>query len=190
MHNLALAPTPTFVPAKPRTWRRTSGPVLAIIDSAQPFVRAAEESDVDQIADLVNEFAAEGLMLPRTGEQVAREIDQYVVVADHSGHVLACAALTEYSPSLAEVSSVAVARHQQGNGFGTLVVRGVERMAQVRDYAEVFALSLSDGFFTALGYDHCAVDRYPEKLARWKQLADNGVDVVPRRCFRKTVAVG
>jgi amino-acid N-acetyltransferase len=188
MHNLALAPAPAFVPARFRTWRRTSGPVLAIIDSAQPFVRAADETDVDQITDLVNDFAADGSMLPRTSEQVSREIDQYVVVADHSGHVLACAALTEYSPSLAEVSSVAVTRAQQGLGYGTLVVQGVEQMARVRDYTEVFALSLSDGFFASLGYNRCEVERYPEKLARWKQLAANGIEVVPKRCFRKTVA--
>ena len=188
MHNLALASVPAFVPAKPRMWRRTSGPVLAIIDAACPFVRAADESDVDQIADLVNEFAAEGLLSPRTSEQVAREIDQFVVVADDFGHVLACAALTEYSPSLAEVSSVAVAREHHGSGLGTLVVQGVEQMARVRDYDEVFALSLSDGFFRALGYDQCEVERYPEKLARWQQLATEGVDVVPKRCFRKSVA--
>ena len=187
MHNLAFADTPAFASAKPRTWRRTSGPVLAIFDSAQPFVRAAEERDVDQIAELVSEYAAEGLMLPRSSEQVARELDQYVVAADHAGHVLACAALTEYSPSLAEVSSGAVARCQHGKGLGTLVVQGVEQMAKVRDYTEVFALSLSDGFFTALGYDRCEVGRYPEKLARWKALADNGVQVVAKPCFRKAV---
>ena len=186
MHNLAIAPA--FVPARPRTWRRMARPVLALFDSAQPLVRAAEERDIDQIAALVSEFATQGLMLPRTSEQVARDIDQYVVVADHSGHVLACAALTEYSPSLAEVSSVAVARSQHGKGLGTLVVQGIEQMATVRDYTEVFALSLTDGFFTALGYAHCEVARYPEKLARWKQLADDGIDVVPKRCFRKTVA--
>ena len=186
MHNLAFAPT--VLPARPRTWRRLSGPALALLDSAQPVVRAALESDIDQIAELVSEFAAEGLMLPRTSEQVARDIDQYVVVADHSGHVLACAALTEYSPSLAEVSSVAVARSQHGTGLGTLVVQGIEQMASVRDYTEVFALSLTDGFFLALGYVRCDVARYPEKLARWKQLADDGIEVVPKRCFRKTVA--
>ena len=71
-------------------------------------------------------------MLPRTLDQIAARIDNYVVATDESGHVLACAALEEYSPSLAEVSSVAVSPTHHGKGLGTLVVLGVERLARAR----------------------------------------------------------
>ena len=151
---------------------------------ARPVVRSAHRADVDQIWELVSCYAAEGLMLPRTHEQVAMNIDNYVV-ATSNGRVVACASLEEYSPSLAEVSSVAVARSEQGTGLGTDVVLGVERLARARDINEIFALSLSDRFFLSMGYEPTSIARYPEKLARYDRLSAEGVTIVPKRCFQK-----
>jgi amino-acid N-acetyltransferase len=123
-------------------------------------------------------------MLPRTQEQVAMNIDNYVV-ATVGGRVVACAALEEYSPSLAEVSSVAVAKSEHGNGLGTDVVLGVERLARARDINELFAMSLSDRFFLSLDYAPTSISRYPEKLARYEKMQANGVEIVPKRCFQK-----
>ena len=125
-------------------------------------------------------------MLPRTLEQVAMNIDNYVV-ATVGGRVVACAALEEYSPSLAEVSSVAVAKSEHGNGLGTDVVLGVERLARARDINELFALSLSDRFFLSMDYEATSISRYPEKLARYEKLQAAGVDIVPKRCFQKVL---
>lgn len=123
-------------------------------------------------------------MLPRTPEQIALNVDNYVVAVKR-GRVVACAALEEYSPSLAEVSSVAVARSEQGNGLGTQVVLGVERLARARDVEEIFALSLTDRFFLALEYVPTAISRYPEKLSRYEVLSSAGVNLVPKQCFQK-----
>jgi amino-acid N-acetyltransferase len=151
---------------------------------ARPVVRSAHRADVDQIWELVSCYAAEGLMLPRTQEQIAMNIDNYIV-ATTNGRVVACASLEEYSPSLAEVSSVAVAKSEQGTGLGTDVVLGVERLARARDINEIFALSLSDRFFLSMGYDATSISRYPEKLARYDKLSAEGVRIVPKRCFQK-----
>jgi len=155
--------------------------------ASRPVVRPATRADVDQIWELVSCYVAEGLMLPRTHEQVAMNVDNYVVAAI-GGRVVACAALEEYSPSLAEVSSVAVAKSEHGNGLGTEVVLGVERLARARDIGELFALSLSDRFFLSLDYEPTSISRYPEKLSRYGKLAEAGVDVVPKRCFQKVLA--
>jgi len=156
-------------------------------DAAAPnvTVRRAARTDADAIGDLVGPYSAQGLMLPRTVEQIAACIDNYVVAVDDAGHVLACAALDEYSPSLAEVSSVAVAESQHGRGLGTQVVLGVERLARARDIDELFALSLTDNFFLALSYAPTTISRYPEKLARYEALSKAGVEIVPKRCFQK-----
>ena len=116
-------------------------------------------ADAGQILELVNPYAAQGLMLPRTLDQIASRIDSYVVAADAGGRVIACAALEEYSPSLAEVSSVAVAPAHHGNGLGTQVVLGVERVARSRDIEELFALSLTDQFFLSLSYKPTTISR-------------------------------
>ena len=148
-------------------------------------VRRASRGDVDRILELVSRYSAQGLMLPRTHQQIETAIDNYVVASDDSGRVLACAALDEYSPSLAEVSSVAVAQDQHGRGLGTQVVMGVERLARARDIDEIFALSLTDNFFLALSYKPTTISRYPEKLRRYDALAKAGVEIVPKRCFQK-----
>lgn len=155
-------------------------------ESSRPLVRAASRADADQIWELVSDYAAEGLMLPRTQAQVAMNIDNYVV-ATSGGRVVACAALEEYSPSLAEVSSVAVSRSEHGNGLGTEVVLGVERLARARDIGELFALSLSDRFFLSLNYEPTSIARYPEKLSRYDRLTAQGVEIVPKRCFQKVL---
>ncbi len=153
-----------------------------------PVVRSATRADADQIHELVRGYVAEGLMLPRTPEQIALNIESYVVAVS-GGRIVACAALEEYSPSLAEISSVAVARGEHGNGLGTQVVLGVERLARARDIDEIFALSLTDNFFLALGYAPTAIARYPEKLSRYETLASDGVDIVPKRCFQKVLGI-
>ena len=154
---------------------------------SQATVRRAARGDAGQIADLVALYSAQGLMLPRTAEQIATCIDNYVVAVDRNGRVLACAALEEYSPSLAEVSSVAVAESQHGRGLGTLVVLGIERLARARNIDEIFALSLTDNFFLALSYQPVDISRYPEKLLRYEALAKAGVTIVPKRCYQKVL---
>src|SRR3954467_75196 len=158
--------------------------------SSPTTVRRATGAALGQSSDVASQSAAEGLMLPRTFEQIASRIDSYVVSADASGQVVACAALEEYSPSLAEVASVAVAATHQGKGLGTQVVLGVERLARSRDIEELFALSLTDNFFLSLSYKPTTISRYPEKLARYDVLAKAGVDVVPKRCFQKELGRG
>src|SRR5712691_6364066 len=125
-------------------------PVLTLAgpdELAPPAVRRARLTDVKQIWQLVGTYSAQGAMLPRTTADIAARIENYVVAADEFGRVLACAALEEYSPSLGEVSSVAVAPAEHGKGLGTQVVRGIERLARTRDIEELFALSLTDNFF-------------------------------------------
>lgn len=155
--------------------------------SSKTMVRRAVRGDAGSILELVSQYAAQGLMLPRTLEQVATRIDNYVVVTGAAGRVVACGALEEYSPSLAEVSSVAVAPAYHGQGLGSQVVLGVERLARARNIEELFALSLTDNFFLSLSYKATTISRYPEKLARYDTLSRSGVEIVPKRCFQKTL---
>ena len=69
------------------------------------FVRRARPGDAVAISRLNNTFANEGQMLKRTPEMIALAIDDYVVVQNSAGTLLACGALKEYSPSVAEVAA-------------------------------------------------------------------------------------
>jgi amino-acid N-acetyltransferase len=93
-------------------------------------------------------------------------LDDFVVATDAHGHVLACGALKMYSPSLAEVASVAVVRGMHGRGLGSLVVTEVEQLAYARGVSELFAITLTPQFFESLGYERSDRSLYPEKLRR------------------------
>lgn len=144
-----------------------SGHAAVAAPVAMPVtVRRAAEGDVAGVVALVDAWAAEGLVLPRTAGDVAAAVHDYVVAADARGRVLACAAVREYSPSLAEVVSVAVAADAHGRGLGRRVVRAAEGLALARGHAAVFAHSLQHAFFEALGYENVDRGLYPEKRGR------------------------
>ena len=129
-------------------------------------LRPARRSDAQEIETLINRFAADGLMLPRAAESIALTLDDFVVAVDGRGRVLGCGALREYSPSLAEVASLAVAREAQGAGIGSAVLRELEALARLRGVIQLFALTLTPGLFEALGYRVVDRSRYPEKIRR------------------------
>ena len=129
-------------------------------------VRRARPWEADAISQLNNTFANEALMLRRTPEMIAMAIDDYVVAVDARGNILACGALKEYSPSVAEVAAIAVAKEAHGRGLGRAIVRAVEELAVKRGIYDVFALTLQPQFFEAIGYVRVDRARYPEKIRR------------------------
>jgi N-acetylglutamate synthase-like GNAT family acetyltransferase len=129
-------------------------------------VRPARPADAEAIARLNNSYAEQGLMLPRSEEFIALNIDDYMVAIDERGDLLACGALKEYSPSVAEVAAIAVAPVAHGNGLGKSMVRAVEELALKRGIYDLFALTLQPEFFSAVGYQRVDRARYPEKIRR------------------------
>ena len=130
------------------------------------FVRRARPGDAVAISRLNNTFANEGQMLKRSPETIALAIDDYLVVQNSVGELLACGALKEYSPSVAEVAAIAVSREAHGKGLGKAIVRAVEDLARKRGIYDVFALTLQPEFFAAIGYQRVDRARYPEKIRR------------------------
>jgi N-acetylglutamate synthase-like GNAT family acetyltransferase len=130
------------------------------------LVRRARPADAATISRLNNTFAHEGQMLVRSPEVIALAIDDYVVVQNTAGALLACGALKEYSPSVAEVAAIAVSKEAHGKGLGRAIVGAVEVLARKRGIYDVFALTLQPEFFAAVGYERVDRARYPEKIRR------------------------
>ncbi|MEO6447454.1 MAG: GNAT family N-acetyltransferase [Gemmatimonadaceae bacterium] len=177
MHNLAPLSAPIRTARPPRSHL-----------SLTHITRAAELSDVEVIHGLIACHAEAGLVLPRSRRDIEESLGDFVAVTGDEGRVMAAAALTVYSPQLAEVSSVVVAPDAQGLGLGSMAVLAVEAMARQHEIEELFALTLADGFFQSLGYEPTSVARYPGKLARYEELARRGVQVLPKSCYRKVAA--
>lgn len=133
-------------------------------------IRIATIADVDAITTLISAYVADGTLLPRTPEFVRERVGDFLVAVDH-GAVLGCVHLEEYSPSLVEVRSLAVDARHQGRGIGQAMVARAERLAAARDYRTVFAVSNSERFFTALGYEERHIpelDRERSEVSRYK----------------------
>ncbi len=128
--------------------------------------RPARPMDVPAIVTLINEYAARGVMLPKSPDAVALALDDFIVAADQTGRLLGCAAIREYSPSIAEVGSVAVVARAHGTGIGRELVRRVEELAECRGVNHLVALTMTPRFFETLGYAVVEKSRYPEKVAR------------------------
>ncbi|OYV68117.1 MAG: hypothetical protein B7Z72_08655, partial [Gemmatimonadetes bacterium 21-71-4] len=92
-------------------------------------IRPARPHEAEAISRLNNQFADEMLMLRRTPEMVALTIDDFMVAVNDHGEIVGCGALKEYSPSVAEVAAIAVARDAHGQGLGRKIVEAVEQLA-------------------------------------------------------------
>jgi amino-acid N-acetyltransferase len=64
-----------------------------------------------------------------------------------------CAALDIYNRKLAEIRSLAVAPETQGTGIGKKLVQACVELAHEEGIFEVMAISSSEDFFKACGFD-------------------------------------
>lgn len=133
-------------------------------------VRRAALADVANIVALIDMNVASGELLPRSAEFVRMHVDHFLV-AERDGEVIGCVHLDEYAPSLAEIRSLAVAPATQGMGVGAALVVALERLARMRDYTTLFAVSNSGEFFQRRGYGERHIpelDRERSAVSRYK----------------------
>ncbi len=134
--------------------------------SAGVIIRPARAEDVPAMARLINGYAAQNLMLPRSEEQLLRHLPDFVV-AEAAGHIVGCAGLVRLSPELAEIRSLAVASEMQGRGIGRALVGFLLQAAREGGIAQVCALTLQPRFFEALGFQ--VVDRWDISPKIWQE---------------------
>src|ERR1700688_1582469 len=71
-------------------------------------VRKATMRDIQALLELINGYAAEGIMLPRTEFEMSENIRDFTVIYSGS-RLLGCGALHFYTPTSGEIRSLAVA---------------------------------------------------------------------------------
>ena len=135
------------------------------------MIRPAEEADVSLIVELVNRYAGQDIMLPRTEESVHNTLEDWLVAVEEertaaSPPILACGALVPLTNTLAEVRSLAVHESQQGKGLGGYLVLELVQMARMRGFEQVCALTLRESFFVRLGFE--VVDRWSISPKVWQ----------------------
>jgi amino-acid N-acetyltransferase len=128
-------------------------------------MRKATLRDIPAMQTLINTFAAQGIMLPRTEFEMAENIRDFTI-GIWGGEVVACSALHIYSPTAAEVRSLAVHPEWQKHGLGKMLVEAVETEARDFGLASLFAFTYVEKFFAKLGFS--VVERGELPLKAWK----------------------
>ena len=128
-------------------------------------VRKAAMSDIPPILTLINGYAAKGVMLPRTEFELSEAIRDFTVVTAGK-ELLACGALHFYSPTLAEIRSLAVDERAKTRGVGRKLVEALVQEAQGYELDAVFAFTYVVEFFQKVGFD--VVERGVLPLKAWK----------------------
>jgi amino-acid N-acetyltransferase len=130
-----------------------------------PTVRKAVMHDIPAILDLINGYAARGIMLPRTEFEMSEAIRDFTVVLA-GNELLGCGALHFYSPSVGEIRSLAVAEQAKTQGVGRRLVEALIDEANTYELDAVFAFTYVVGFFNKVGFD--VVERGVLPLKAWK----------------------
>jgi amino-acid N-acetyltransferase len=130
-----------------------------------PEIRKATLTDIPSLLKLINSYASNGIMLPRTEFEMAENIRDFTVAIE-DGRVIGCGALHFYTLNSAEVRSLAVEPGEKTKGIGRRLVEELEREAKEHDLQALFAFTYVAGFFEKLGFEE--VDRGELPLKAWK----------------------
>jgi amino-acid N-acetyltransferase len=140
-------------------------PPPELLERANLTVRKAGMADIHALLELINGYAANAIMLPRTEFEMAENIRDFTV-AYSGARLLGCGALHFYSPTSAEVRSLAVDPSVKTRGVGRVIVEALEKEALENDLHALFAFTYVPEFFRKVGFREVERGELPLKV--WK----------------------
>src|SRR2546427_3130792 len=130
-------------------------------------IRKARTKDAIQIHALINKYAKEEQMLPRTLVSVYENIRDFQVAAESSeagDRVLGCSALHFTWGDMAEVRSLAVDENAGRRGLGRALVEANIAEAREHGLVQVYAFTYVVDFFAKLGFRVVPHESMPRKV--------------------------
>lgn len=128
-------------------------------------IRQATMKDVDQMLEIINQYAQQGLMLPRTKLSVCEHLQSFIVAHDGST-VIGVAGLHILWEDLAEIRSLAISESAKGMGVGKQLVLFLVEECRRLGINRVLALTYQKEFFEKCGFHIVAKETLPQKV--WK----------------------
>jgi amino-acid N-acetyltransferase len=128
-------------------------------------IRGARLSDASAIQSIIDVYASQRLMLPRSLMQIFENIRDFWVVED-KGRVVGLGALHCFWEDLAEVRALAVAPAYKNFGLGREIVLRLIEEARTMGAATVFAFTYIPQFFSKFGFEQVPHNSLPLKV--WK----------------------
>jgi amino-acid N-acetyltransferase len=127
------------------------------------MIRKARIDDVKEIQSLINHYAEQGQMLPRSLNELYEDLRDFSIFEDGSVIAGVCALHISWE-GLAEVRSLAVRRDHAGKGIGAELVRHCLVEADALGAKRVFVLTYQEGFFRKLGFSTVDKKELPHKI--------------------------
>ena len=125
--------------------------------------RHAVLPDVQQIHAIIQPYADEGVLLPRSKAELSENVRDFVV-AEKDGRVIGCGALHLYGTHLAEIRSIAVTPKSKGLGIGRLLVDALMEESRRHTVSCVCLFTRTPGFFAHLGFAAAQRQHLPDKI--------------------------
>ncbi|MGB9873797.1 MAG: N-acetyltransferase [Hydrogenobacter sp.] len=126
-------------------------------------VRKAILKDAPKLYTLINEYAKEGILLPRSLNSIYEDIRDFWVCEDEE-EVIGCSALHIVWEDLAEIKSLAVRRDHRNNGVGSLLVEKCLEEAKQLGIKRVFVLTYATDFFKRFNFREVKKETLPHKV--------------------------
>ncbi|NDC38010.1 MAG: GNAT family N-acetyltransferase [Proteobacteria bacterium] len=120
-------------------------------------LRLATVQDIPAILSLIAENP--DVLLPRTTAEM-QELLETTWVVEQGRTVMGCCCLEIYSKKICEVRTLAVAKGQQGKGYGRLLVNAAVAEANRRGVPQILTITSALGFFERLGFGACLKEKY------------------------------
>ncbi|GEM76696.1 argininosuccinate lyase [Vibrio sagamiensis] len=138
---------------------------LAQRDASAVKVRPARLTDIDMLEGMVTYWANMGENLPRSRNELVRDIGSFAV-AEHHGEVTGCASLYVYDSGLAEIRSLGIEAGWQGQGQGGAIVNYLIDKARQMAIKKVFVLTRTPEFFMKQSFLPTSKSLLPEKVLK------------------------
>jgi amino-acid N-acetyltransferase len=127
--------------------------------------RKATGQDIDILYEIIQGYAEQGIMLPRSRETLAAQIDTFVV-AFIDDRLVGCGSLTRLGQDLVEIRSLGVTPGYKGQGIGNALVDYLLEEAKQQGIPKVMALTYAVNFFERNGFEVVPKEIFPEKVWR------------------------
>ena len=127
------------------------------------MIKKATVEDIKNIQELINFYAKNDQVLPRSLNELYENIRDFFVY-EKDGKVLGCVALHVAWEDLAEIKSLAVVESRQKQKIGSLLVKAAFEDAEMLKVRRIFALTYVPSFFEKFGFKKVAHSELPHKI--------------------------
>jgi amino-acid N-acetyltransferase len=118
--------------------------------------------DIDSMQSLIIEEITNGIILPRTNDEIANQIRSYTVIK-HNLEIIGFAALYIYDEELAEVRSLFIKNDFRKNKLGTKLVNILIEEAKELKIKKILALTYQKDFFINLDFIEIEKELIPKQ---------------------------